>query len=325
MSEHFFRMRQIFAGADTHRSTGFYLNGKKLVHYTTAANAVNILRSEEMWLRNVRAMNDLQEVHHGFGLLEAALAPPADSTLEKGLVALNHAIDEIFPGLSQEATSLFNSYGYNLRHQTFVACLSEHDPIEDEFGRLSMWRSYTANQVGVAIVINPQPFQQLVSKFGVTASPVQYLKQGPLKERVLSVAANVRGAGDYLRCVQREEARAWYFYLLRSIATCSKHPGFKEEQEWRIMHTRGIDETFPLKEAVETLGSLPQVVMKLPLKDYPENGVFGLTLPSLIEKVIVGPCQYPWVVCDALLLEMQKVNIPSPQSKIVVSEIPLRT
>lgn len=35
---------------------------KRFVHYTTAESALNILKSEEIWLRNATLMNDYMEV-----------------------------------------------------------------------------------------------------------------------------------------------------------------------------------------------------------------------------------------------------------------------
>ncbi|KQY71366.1 hypothetical protein ASD52_06705 [Ensifer sp. Root142] len=325
MSEHFYRMRTIFAVHETEKAMEVLSGGKRLVHYTPAANAVNILRSGQIWLRNVRLMNDLLEVHHGFNLLQAVTNPSAGTPIEQSIVNLTIAVNTIFPGLAEEATQIFSSHNHNLRHQSFVACLSVHDPVEDRYGRLSMWRSYSANQVGVAIVINPQPLQQFVTNFGVVTSPVYYLREQQVQAMVTQLANNIRSAADYIRTVPRDEVKGWYFHLLRTIATCSKHPGFQEEQEWRILHTRFMDDRAPLLEEVETIGGIPQVVMKLPLRDHPDKNVFGISLPNLIEKVIVGPCQFPWVICDALLLEMNRAGIPDAINKIVVSEIPLRT
>ena len=40
-------------------------NGR-FVHYTTAANALSIIQSKRLWMRNANAMADSREVAHGF-------------------------------------------------------------------------------------------------------------------------------------------------------------------------------------------------------------------------------------------------------------------
>ena len=37
----------------------------RFVHYTTAANALNIIRSKRVWMRNTTCMADYREVQHG--------------------------------------------------------------------------------------------------------------------------------------------------------------------------------------------------------------------------------------------------------------------
>jgi hypothetical protein len=40
----------------------------RLVHYTTAEAALNIIRSKRFWMRNTNCMADYREVQHGFDI-----------------------------------------------------------------------------------------------------------------------------------------------------------------------------------------------------------------------------------------------------------------
>lgn len=43
-------------------------NGR-FVHYTSAANALSIIKTKRVWMRNTTCMSDYREVRHGFDAL----------------------------------------------------------------------------------------------------------------------------------------------------------------------------------------------------------------------------------------------------------------
>ncbi len=320
-----FVLRDIFAPHEARRRDALIKNGKKLVHYTSADAAISIIRHSRIWMRNVRCMNDFMEVEHGIQLMQASIAPPVDTEAEKGLRALITVLDSIFPGISDEAVKLFDGWLFELRHKTYVTCLSEHEPNEEVYGRLSMWRSYTANQVGVALIINPMPLYSLSQTFGAFSSPVHYFGDREFGEMFMEVAQNVGANKSLLSTMERSEIIGYFFTLLRATAMCTKHPGFVEEKEWRIMHTQGLDDPGALELDVQTIGGIPQPVYKIPLHDHEPSGMKGISIPHFLEHVIVGPTQFPVAVWDALAIELEKAGVPNAQSRVSYSSIPLRT
>lgn len=271
-------------------------------------------------------MNDYMEVEHGFQLMQRSFAPPIDTETEKGLRSVTAALDDIFPNLSERTIKRFDEWLSTLRHQTYVTCLSEHDSSsENQIGRLSMWRSYSANQVGVGLVINPLPLYSLVETFGAFSSPVHYYGDIEIRNLFLDVANNISENKTYLAGKSDSEVMGYFFQLLRSVATCTKHPGFHEEQEWRVMHTQGLDEQGALTLDVECISGVPQPVFKIPLKDTEDRGMIGISVPQLLERVIIGPTQFPLAVSDALVLELEKVGVADAADKVIYSAIPLRT
>ncbi|MBX4971088.1 DUF2971 domain-containing protein [Rhizobium binae] len=117
----------------------------------------------------------------------------------------------------------------------------------------------------------------------------------------------------------------YLFLLLRSVAMCTKHPGFHEEKEWRIMHTRGLDDQGALTLDVEPVNGIPQPVFKIPSKDHAQSGMLGISIPDILERVIIGPTQYPLAVYDALVIELEAIGVKDAATKVVYSNIPLRT
>src|SRR5262249_48274224 len=125
-------------------------SGSRFVHYTTADTATHILRTNEAWLRNTSTLNDFSEVEHGLECLQTALASESGNKFRD-------ALRESAPGVADEVQELFEACLPAIRERTFVTCFSEHNPKEDRYGRLSMWRAYGGNS-GVALVLNCDVF-----------------------------------------------------------------------------------------------------------------------------------------------------------------------
>ncbi|MDX1224642.1 DUF2971 domain-containing protein [Sinorhizobium medicae] len=322
------RLRSIFSAHHVRRLSDIFANNRKLIHYTSAENALNVFRSKEMWMRNVRVMNDLREVTHGVSMVMSALDALKDATtttIETGLTAVVRELDEIFPGLTASGNEIFHSWRFHIEHLSYVTCLSEHMPDEANIGRLSMWRNYTGQQIGVGVVIDPSPFKNLLDDYGAISSPVQYLDEQGLNAMLHEVAAAIHADAHFLRTADRQDVLGHYFQLLRSLCLATKHPGFKEEREWRIFHTHSMDSGTGLSTAIVSPGGVPQRIMKLEFRNDPDRGISGITLPELIDHVIIGPCQTPLVVGEAIASELVALGIPNGAQRIRYSNIPIRT
>lgn len=325
MLEEMFKLRDIFAPHEARIRNGLIEKGRKLIHYTSADNAISIIRGNEIWMKNIRLMNDFREVDHGFDLLRKAYTPPADDAPEIGLNAIRAALNEVFPGLMDETISLFESWFNTMREQTHIVCLSEHEKDEDDYGRLSMWRAYGNGRVGVGLVINPLPLYLVAENFGAFSSPVYYCDQVDVMNLFLEIAGNIRRENEFLRGAGSAEIKNYLFLLLRALSICSKHKGFREEREWRIMHTKGLDEQGALKYDVQSLSGVPQRVFKLSFEDRPDLGMTGISVPQLLDRVIIGPTEYPDAVREAFCDILSGVGVKQPEKMVVCSDIPLRT
>ncbi|WP_169055439.1 DUF2971 domain-containing protein [Rhizobium sp. P44RR-XXIV] len=316
-------LRAIFMPLETEYMRRSVFAHHRLAHYTTAENAVNILKGQQIWLRNARVMNDTQEVNHGISMIQRAIRPAIESTIEPALRQLAQALDQAYPGIAQECFALFDQFAWSLQHKTYVTCLSLHDPKERN-GRLSMWRAYTGNHAGVALIINPEPFVQFIEDPSFFSTPVAYLSDEQLMDRLTTTAEYVGSQTELISRAGRDKIRWFFGYLLRYVATSSKHPGFAEEQEWRVMHTEGLDPENGLLKEVEKIGGIPQLVAKLRLEPNNPYADKGITIPNLLESVIVGPTNYPTVVANALQRAMEEAGISDADKKIRISDIPMR-
>jgi hypothetical protein len=161
------RFEKIFFPYSYQQRLQLHAEGTRVVHYTNADAAMNILRTKTIWMRNASCMNDFSEVHYGLARLWSTYR--ADSG-KRFRVALN----EIFSGFSDEIEKRFNAWTPMFQQDTYMACLSEHRNDEDQHGRLSMWRAY-GKGTGVALIIKNHVLLNPAPGLGAYASPVAYL------------------------------------------------------------------------------------------------------------------------------------------------------
>lgn len=314
MEEH--QLRHVFFPYADDRSTEVVAKGRRFVYYTTAETTYRIIKNKEIWMRSTRTMNDYSEVEHGFDCLNAAYKSESGMLLRK-------AIDSCFPGLTEEVVADFNAWLPGIRRDTYIACLSEHLEEEDHSGRLSMWRAY-GGTAGVAVVINASALFMQNDGIGVFASPVAYWTQEQVETELRRIAERILANAQYVRDLGRDPTRAVVFNLFRFATLCTKHPGFSEEREWRIIASPLMHNSPLLTQAVEVVRAVPQTVQKLRFANHAEAGIVGLELSDLLNRLIIGPCEFPDVVLKALHQLLAEAALPEPEHLLYVSEIPLR-
>lgn len=291
--------------------------GKRLVHYTTGQVASSILANREVWMRNASTMNDFMEVQYGWQLLVKSWGSSVGLRFQT-------AMEDTYPGTVKIVAPIINSWQPLMRRRTYLTCVSEHEPEELEFGRLSMWRAYGAD-CGVALVLSPEVIQVASpALLGMYSVPVVYAKQSEFDEHLDQVAVNIAASRKAIQDRGPEEFKRWLFHFLRLLVLSTKHPGFSEEREWRVTYSPDLGASPVIKQRVEIVRGHPQVVFKIPLCDLPEHDLIGLGVPALIDRLIIGPTQHPDVVADALRHQLADAGVNDSTTKVVVSQIPLR-
>lgn len=306
----------LFAPHILERRTVFQ-TGKRLVHYTSAEAAYRIISDKQIWLRNAQMMNDFSEIQHGINCLIAGWGS------SNGL-ALQAMLNRIKEGLRDELAQLFDGHAEGLRVGTFITALSEHEDDEDELGRLSMWRAY-GGRAGVALVLNNTAFAAETDEMHVFSSPVFYQDIPRFVEWFQGWTAALLAAEDNLHELGADDVRNWLFTVFRSFALCTKHPGFAEEREWRVFYSPLFEGTSDwVEQSVEIVRGMPQHVMKLHLKDDAEKNITGVAPETLVNRVIIGPCDNPIQIRASIGEAMQRAGIENPLQKMWMSLIPLR-
>lgn len=310
------QLKEIFLPFSSEAERRIRNSGGRFVYYTTAETAYRILSNHEIWMRSTLTMNDYMEVRHGTDCVLEAYSSAHGK-------ALNAALDRCQPGLAEEVESMFRAWTPGFSGDTFVTCVSEHQNTEDEHGRLSMWRAY-GGQSGVAIVLNGAVMFQDTNALAAYASPVAYMNASDVEQQFKRVAAGMEANFELLRSQERAALRSRAFQMLRYASICTKHPGFSEEREWRIVASPIIEASDRMPLEIEVVRGVPQAVLKIKLEDQPDRGLVGLALPQLIDRIIIGPTEYPVVIRRALFHLLELAAVPDPAKKIFNSGIPLR-
>ena len=290
-----------------------------LAHYTSIAVFEQMMANDEVWFSNPLYMNDLEELR--FGMLEGANAFRSNVALRNSL-----SDDAKHEKLICYFDQLFNEFDTKHAFHTYIMCLSRHDP-KDNDGRLSMWRGYGAGGGGIAIVFDTAKIE------ANEASPliVGHVKYGTCEERRAWISEKVQSLADILNGQLLSDddlfhAAFHWIERLKTFALFTKHIGFREEEEWRIVYMNERDPQETLKEmrgyAITQRGAEP----KLKLKIKPLEGLFGqdLSFEKIVERIILGPTTSTALAADAVRRILGKKDKPTLAEKIVPSSIPFR-
>ena len=255
-----------------------------LAHYTSLEALEGIVSTNQLWLSNPLFMNDLEEVR--FGINHCARIFKEHSGIHSAL------------GSDSRVEQFNQHYDYHIKHyekehlfNTYVFCLSEHDP-EDYDGNLSMWRGYGGDGSGAAIIFDTNRIPE------ISNSPLRLavVKYGSEEERLTWFENAATRFADVVAELDLPDESLFHTAFLLfdssvSYALFSKHIGFRDEKEWRVVYYNILDPAGKLKEfqnySVTTRGIEPK--LRVPLKHIegitPEN----FSLDEVVDQILLGP------------------------------------
>lgn len=290
----------------------------RFVHYTTAENLFHILDSEEIWFRNTRDMNDHQDIESGMARVQQWLNHSEDSA------SLIRALNACAPGAWDEGVGKYDRWLADIRNQSYVLSVSEHDLGESNTGRLSMWRAYEKGAVGIAVVVKTAPFMQVTEALKAYSSPVAYWTRQQFLEEFRLVTKSIIGNRDFLSKLNRAALTETVFLMLLFAATCSKHPGLRDEREWRVLTNPLLWPSPRLTEHRLILDGMRQTVYRMPLKNSSQDDVHGLEFAELIDRVIIGPATNAEEMRRMIIARLADKNVSDPETKVILSKLPVR-
>lgn len=245
--------------SDLSEETSFPAKRPLLAHYTSVDVLEKLLRNNEMWFSNPLYMNDWEELQYGMNTGATEFRTSAHLLDACGSASAHKKLLSHFDRLFRE---------FDSKHaiDTYVLCLSEHDPSNTD-GLLSMWRGYGARGSGVALVFASAKLGAIEHSPLILGS-VHYASHLQREEwidgKLEQLAGVIRAhapTDENLYAV----AHAW-IERLKLFSLFTKHDGFSEEREWRIVYMSERDRGGLLSQMLGYLITARGVEPKLKLK-----------------------------------------------------------
>lgn len=294
--------------------------GIRFVHYTSAEAGIAIIRSRMIRLRNSSVMNDFSEVQYGIECLTSAIYNGVTGA------RFQKALNDIDQSLVDVIENAINSLAEHQINSSYLVSIGEHgDKVidEDQYGRLSMWRAYGGN-VNIAFVFNNRPFTTPSDALGAYTSPILYADFDEFGREFEDFVINIERNMVAIKRLPLDQIVSALVSAMHFAILSTKHPGFAEEKEWRVIHSPTLWPSTVIQKSVEVIGGIPQHIYSIPMRNIPDQGFVGAEIPELIDRVIIGPTQYPGPISRAFVDELEKAGVADASSRVVVSNIPLR-
>lgn len=294
--------------------------GPQLAHYTSLENLENILKSEQLWLSNPLEMNDLEEVR--FGVSHGLRILNQNQRLQNAL-----ATDVRRSGFRMWLEKVTDEYSRDGVLDLYVTCFSLHEPADDEDGRLSMWRGYGNDGKGAAIVFDTSKIAEVIES-PLVLSRVHYASN---EKRLNWLEAKVESLAEFFEQndVPNEYLKAAAEEIFRRLclfAVFSKHRGFDEEREWRLVYFKDRDRQNSLSDYLGYFngadGLSPK--LKLPLKAIPGVMSDSFGMATVISSIIVGPSASSPLTELAVRRMLKSIGHEELIEKLSMSSIPYR-
>ncbi|MDF3081485.1 DUF2971 domain-containing protein [Burkholderia sola] len=290
-----------------------------IAHYCSIATLEAVVKNEQFWFSNPLYMNDYEELV--FGLVNSR-----DRFL--GNVSVRNAFKtpERYDKFREQLLWIYEQFDKGLLFDIYIACFAEHDPADND-GLLSMWRGYGANGSGAALVFNTAALTEIPHS-PLRVDPVTY---GTSEERlawvdqILEKFAELVGARDIPEAAFRVCASALFErFLMFSVFT--KHRGFREEKEWRVVYSRHYDSNQMLTSMLGYFINGGAVEPKLKFRIAPLEGAAagGVTLEQLVVKVILGPNGASVRSTMAVRRMLETLGMSALAERVVTSSTPYR-
>jgi Protein of unknown function (DUF2971) len=293
-----------------------------LAHYTSIDVLEKIMKHEELWFSNPLNMNDWQEMHFG---MSTGLEVFERYCREPSFVTAAGSSDRA-ERLRIAFEGHFATFEIEQALDIYVFCLSEHDAANAD-GRLSMWRAYGGQGNGAALIFKSdfvalQPASPLLFARVAYASNddrIAWIRQK--FETCMAIVAAGDIPYDMLDLVAKQ-----MFQLMKLYALTSKHPGFDEEREWRIIYFPDRDKGRLLLDklgyAVAKKGIEPK--LKLKIAPLPIRPLGTWTFDSILAQIILGPTQSSALAMKSVCRMLDLNGKSNFKARVSASQIPLR-
>jgi hypothetical protein len=290
----------------------------RFAHYSSAETAIKIISNREVWMRNARYQNDHSEIEHGLDCLMYAY--------NKNRTFVSEVLGSFSNVLCASIETTFKDYYAYISNDTYISCLSLHESHEVYNGRLSMWRGYGNLEDAVALILKPEPFLRPTDALRAYTFPIRYGYEQDFEAQFLSMLTRWKEEKETLSQFAVDVLTYWVIVCFLNLIVSQKHPGFREETEWRVIYNPGLKKSLRISPETVSFRGGPEIIQKIPLTDVPDEGLAGIEPRELIERIIINPrMAMPDRAIAALSAILTKNGFSDVSDRITVSDIPWRS
>lgn len=278
------------------------------------------MRSDEVWFSNPLFMNDIQELR--FGILEGANA----FRQHKGIEAAS-ASPERYKALRHAFEHYFDEFSNRHAIDTYVFCLAEHKQ-ENSDGLLSMWRGYGGNGSGIALVFDTGQLNPIEGMVPLIISKVSYASEQDrfnwIESKLDEFAALLESYSvptDMLYIAAYQ-----LFERIKIFALFTKHNGFSEEQEWRVVYLRERDHQNRVEHMLHYAVGPRGIEPKLKFQARPIDGLTSpdFSLEKIVAQIILGPTASNRLALESVRRMLLKLGKGALCDRVTASSTPFR-
>lgn len=306
---------------DIQQASTFPSQRPLLAHYTSISTLENIMSNDELWFSNPLYMNDMEELR--FGIFEGAHAFRQNEAIKLSCNNNQNRYELLLNEFENQLTRFSNEHAFD----TYVFCLSEHDNVKDTDGLLSMWRGYGGNGNGAAIIFDTNQMSYVYDS-PLIISKVTYASQN---DRRKWIDTKFSEFADLLRRNNVPDEKLSLpvhalFERIKIFSIFTKHRGFSEEREWRVVYLRERDVEHKIDEMLHYSIGRNGIEPKLKLKVKPIAGLTKdeFSLEKIISQIILGPSVSSPLAVNSVRRMFEKVGKYELAKKLTASTTPLR-
>ncbi|WP_085906039.1 DUF2971 domain-containing protein [Kiloniella majae] len=296
-----------------------------LAHYTNLTTAEEILKRNEIWLSNPLFMNDYEEVR--FGVNNGLNLARQNENLKQAL-STNENLNIFSNFLDDHYHQYDNSDDEKDVFNTYIFCLSEHEDKNSD-GLLSMWRGYGDTGRGVALVFDTSKIKPIHNS-PLILGKVSY---GSQEDRIKKLTELISSFADILKSnnlLSRNDLfySAWaLFERIKIFALFTKHNGFHEEQEWRLVYRPELDHANQFKTMKSYFNGPNGIEPKLKLQFDLLNKMLPepLEFEEIIHRIIIGPSSASVLSERSTKLMLEMIGKQNLVPKVSSSSTPFRS
>jgi Protein of unknown function (DUF2971) len=274
----------------------------ELYHYTSIDSLLSIVKDKSLWATELKYLNDSQELSYFVELMRM-------KTLVYDAVGLEAEID---------ATNQLRSW---IRDWFVNGALIFTTSFTEKGNVLSQWRGYCEHGKGVSLGFDPAAIVDCADRASFRLGRCIYdqkrhhsLAAEVVNRLVKAAVENGPDPGKHVSQCYYSTFEAAADEIIR-IAVLTKHPAFKEEEEWRCVSQPVKDYVkAPIEYRSGRVSLIPFVRFPLPVV----NNALA------IRTAIVGPSPNPELAFNGIAQFLAKYAATGQQRQIVACQIPYR-